>query len=165
MKPITRIVLLLAVAFGVCCTCLTAQKTSAPPTMSELLRILRITSFRVRTPNEAGFVWDLEVLKRDEVKPRGASPKGLTNRAGLLSMRETRDGVYEFTLPDRNGAYSQGDFDLCKEVSCSGQYSIAWLKHPVYSADGTQCLLGEFSNLGDEQPSAYIALVRVSSRP
>jgi len=59
----------------------------------------------------------------------------------------------------------QGDFELCKEISCSGQCSVHWLKKPTYSADGTQRRIGEFSNLEDEKTSAYIALVRVRNKP
>ena len=105
------------------------------------------------------------MLPREQAKVRGKQPKGLTNITGLLSMRDTGHDVYEFTLPERGGAYSQGDFEFCKEVSCSGQYSIRWLKQPVYSADGMQCLLGEFSNIDDEKPSAYVALIRVRNKP
>jgi len=133
--------------------------------MPELERILRITTFRVRVPDHPDFVWDIKGLKREEAKPRGANPIGLTKRTGLLSMREKGDGVYEFTLPERDGAYSQGDFDLCKQLSCSEQYSVKWFKYPIYSSDGTQCLLGEFSNIGDEHPTAYIALVRTTTKP
>jgi hypothetical protein len=161
-----RVILTFVAVFGCAfCPCLVAQQNVQPPTVSELLRILRITTFRVRTPAHPDEVWDIKMLPRDEAKPRGAHPKGLTEITGLLSMRDTGHDVYEFTLPERGGAYSQGDFELCKEISCSGQYSIHWLKRPVYSADGTQCLLGEFSNLGDETPSAYLALIRVRNKP
>jgi hypothetical protein len=161
VKHVARIVALLTLF----CGCAEAQKNAAPPTTPELLRILRITNFRVRTPNHPDYVWDIRVLKREELKSRGTRPKGLTIQTGLLSMREKADGVYEFMLPERSGAYSQGDFELCKETHCADQYSLRWLKRPVYSADGTQCLLGELSNLGDERPSAYIALVRVYNKP
>ena len=144
---------------------LVAQQNVQPPTVSELLRILQITIFRVRTPAHPDEVWDIKMLPRDESKPRGTHPKGLTEITGLLSMRDTGHDVYEFTLPERGGAYSQGDFKLCEEVNCSGQYSIRWLKRPVYSTDGTQCLLGEFSNSDDEKPTAYVALIRVRNKP
>ena len=147
------------------CPCLVAQQNTQSPTISELLRILRITTFRVRTPAHPDEVWDIKILPRKEAKARGMHPKGLTEITGLLSMRDIGHDVYEFTLPERGRAYSQGDFELCKETSCSGQYSVHWLKRPVYSADGTQCLLGEFSNMGEEKPSAYIALIRVRNKP
>lgn len=152
-------------AIFVCCPSLVAQQEAQPPTVSELLRILKIKTFRVRTPASPDEVWDIKVLPRGDVKARGSQPKGLTKSAGLLSMRDVGHDVYEFTLPERGGAYSQGDFELCKETPCSGQYSVHWLKRPTYSTDGTQCLLGEFSNLEDEKPSAYIALVRVRNKP
>jgi len=110
-------------------------------------------------------VWDINLLPRGDVKTHGTQPKGLTKSTGLLSMREVGHDMYQFTLPERGGAYSQGDFELCKEISCFGQYSVHWLKRPIYSADGTQCLLGEFSNSEDEKPSAYVALVRVRNKP
>src|SRR5215472_7812340 len=147
------------------CPFLVAQQETQPPTVSELLRILRIKTFRVRTPMSSDEVWDLKVLPRSDVKLHGTKPKGLTPSTGLLSMRDMGNDVYEFTLPERGGAYSQGNFELCKEISCSGQYSVNWLKRPLYSADGTQCLLGEFTNLEHEKPSAYIALVRVRNKP
>jgi hypothetical protein len=156
-----RAILLLSAVF---CPFLAAQQET-PPTVSELLRILRIKTFRVRTPASSDEVWDLKMLPRSEVKVHGTKPKGLTPSMGLLSMRDVGNDVYEFTLPERGGAYSQGNFEVCKEISCSGQYCIHWLKRPLYSGDGTQCLLGEFSNLEDEKPSAYIALVRVRNKP
>jgi hypothetical protein len=160
----TRAIPLLS-AIAVCCSLLVFSQENQPPTVNELLRILRIKTFRVRTPVSSGEVWDIKVLPRGEVKPRSTKSEGLTTGTGLLSMRDTGNDVYEFTLPERGGAYSQGNFELCKEISCSGQYSVHWLKRPSYSADGTQCLLGEFSNLEDEKPSAYIALVRVRNKP
>jgi hypothetical protein len=147
------------------CPFLIAQQQAQPTTVSELLRILRIKTFRVRTPLSSDEVWSIKLLPRGEVKLRGNQPKGLTKGMGLLSMRDMGHGVYEFTLPERGGAYSQGDFELCKEVSCSGQYSVDWMKRPIYSADGRQCLLAEFSNLDGEKPSAYIALVRMRNKP
>ena len=128
------------------CPFLAAQQET-PPTVGELLRILRIKTFRVRTPASADEVWDLKMLPRSEVTVHGTKPKGLTPSMGLLSMRDVGNDVYEFTTPERRGAYSQGNFEVCKEISCSGQYSIHWLKRPSYSGDGTQCLLGEFSNM------------------
>jgi len=163
-KRTAAIILLLLGSIGAVGTGLAAQQAAPPPSMPELLRILRITTFRVRTQRESDFVWNIIVLPREEARPRGANPKGLTRRTALLSLREKEDGVYEFTLPESKGAYSQGDFELCKEISCAGQYDIRWLKQPAYSSDGTQCILGEFSNLGDAQPSAYVALVRVRSK-
>jgi len=80
-------------------------------------------------------------------------------------MQETRSGVYQFNLPERRGAYSQGEFELCKEIPCEGQWSIKWLERPSYSADGSQCVLAEFTNLSDEKPSAVIALVNVRNKP
>jgi hypothetical protein len=80
-------------------------------------------------------------------------------------MRDKGGNVYEFTLPEKSGAFSQGDFDLCKKTTCAGQNSVKWLKHPVYAADGTQCLLAEFLNLDDEDGPGYIALVVARSRP
>jgi len=164
-KPIASIVLMLIAVAGVGYRCVSAQQTSPPVTVPELLRILRITTFRVHTPSHAGAVWDIKILKPDELKPRGGTPKGLTTRTDLLSLRDLGNDVYEFTLPQRDGAYSQGNFELCKEHSCSGQYEILWLKQPEYSTDGSQCLLGKLSNFEDEHPSAYIALVRVNSTP
>jgi hypothetical protein len=105
------------------------------------------------------------MLRKDDLKPQVIKPRGLTESKWLLSMQDTGGDKYEFTLPELGGSFSQGVFDICKEVSCAGQYSIRWLKEPSYSADGTQCILGEFSNLGDLKPSAYIALVRARSLP
>jgi hypothetical protein len=144
---------------------LSANQAHQQPTTAELLRILRITTMRVRMPRDSRDVWSLTVLKRDQVKPKGTNPATLTERTGLLSLREKGNDSYEFTLPEKNGAYSQGDFDLCRETACAGQYSLKWLKHPVYSIDGTQCLLAEFSNLGDEEVTGYLALVVARSRP
>lgn len=158
----TCVIVLLSAVFT---SFLVAQQETQPPTVSELLHILRINTFRVRTPASSNEVWDLKILPRNEVKVHGAKPKGLTPSLGLLSMRDLGNHVYEFTLPERGGAYSQGNFEMCEEISCSGQYSIRWLKRPLYSADGTQCLLGELSNLEDETPSAYIALVRIRNKP
>jgi hypothetical protein len=152
-------------AIFVSCPALVAQQEAQMPTVRELIRILKIKTFRVRTPASPDEVWDIKVLPRGDVKAHSAQPKGLTKSTGLLSMRDVGHDVYEFTLPERGGAYSQGDFELCKETSCSGQYSVHWLKRPTYSADGTQCLLGEFSNLEDEKPSAYVALIRVRNKP
>ena len=162
MKTCAILVLL---AIVVSCSALVAQQEAQPPTVSDLLRILRIKTFRVRTPASPDEVWDIKLLPRGDVKSDSTQPKGLTKSTGLLSMRDVGHDVYEFTLPERGGAYSQGDFELCKEISCSGQYSVHWLKKPTYSADGTQCLPGEFSNFVDEKPSAYIALVRVPNKP
>lgn len=157
-------VLSFATLFGLWAQPMCSQHGS-PPTTAELLRILRITTFRVRVPAEADHVWDIRVLKREDVKRPGPQPKGLTVSTALLSMQETRSGVYQFTLPERGGASSQGEFDLCKEISCEGQWSITWRKRPSYSADGDQCVLAEFTNLSDEKPSAVIALVRVKNKP
>jgi hypothetical protein len=136
-----------------------------PPNPHELLNILRITTFRIRVPIDPANVWDIKILKPDELKSKGSQPLGLTRPTYLFSMREKESGVYEFTLPERSGAFSQGDFELCKETSCEGQYGVKWLKQPAYSADGNQCVLAEFSNLSDAKPSAFIALVRARSRP
>lgn len=145
---------------------LSGQSTAKQqPTTAELLRILRVTTMRIRMPDDSRNVWNLVVLKHTEVKPRGLNPVALTVRTGLFSMRDKGHDVYEFTLPEKSGAFSQGDFDLCEETSCAGQYSLKWLKHPAYSSDGTQCLLAEFSNLDDHDGMKYIALVIARSRP
>ena len=159
-----RAVLSFAALLGLWAQPLLSQHGS-PPTTVELLRILRITTYRVRVPAEANHVWNIEVLKREDVKHQGPQPKGLTVSTALLSMQETRSGVYQFNLPERGGASSQGEFELCKEISCEGQWSIKWLKRPSYSADGSQCVLAEFTNLSDEKPSAVIALVSVRNKP
>jgi hypothetical protein len=164
VKRTIAIFLCLATIAGLSCSRMSAQSNSQP-TMTELLRILRITTRRIRVPNHPDYVWDIQVLNSTLVKPQGTNPQGLTTATWLLSMRDKGHDVYEFTLPERNGAFSQGDFELCKEVACAGQYSLKWLKQPLYSADGTQCLLAEFSNLGDEGSTAYIALIRVHNKP
>jgi hypothetical protein len=82
----------------------------SPPTTVELLRILRITTYRVRVPANADHVWDIQVLKREDVKRQSLNPEGLTVSAALLSMQETQNGIYKFNLPERGGASSQGDF-------------------------------------------------------
>ena len=105
------------------------------------------------------------MLRKDELKPQSINPVGLTKSKWLLSMQDIDDGRYKFTLPELNGGFSQGVFEVCKEVSCEGIYSVKWLKQPLYSSDGTQCILGEFSNLDDVKPSAYITLVRARSFP
>jgi hypothetical protein len=43
-------------------------------------------------------------------------------------MRDMGNDVHEFTLPESGGAYGQDNFELCKEIPCSGQYSAHWLK-------------------------------------
>lgn len=105
------------------------------------------------------------MLRKDDLKPQSINPQGLTKSKWLLSMLDTGAGKYEFTLPELDRAFSQGIFEICKEISCEGIYSVKWFKQPLYSADGTQCILGEFSNLDDVKPSAYIALVRARSFP
>jgi hypothetical protein len=157
-------VLIALVALGFSLRLVLAQ-THQQPSTSELMRILRITTMRVRMPEDPSDVWSLTVVKHTQVRPQGRNPTALTTRTGLFSMRDKGGDVYEFTLPERSGAFSQGDFNLCKETTCGGQYSVKWLKHPVYSADGTQCLLAQFSNLNDQDGSSYIALVVARSRP
>jgi hypothetical protein len=103
------------------------------------------------------------VLKPDQLKRTGIQPKGLSAPTALLSLQERANGVYQFTLPERRGAFSQGEFELCKVVSCEGQWSVKWLKTPRYSVDGSQCILAEFTNLSDQKPSALIALVKTRS--
>ena len=141
-----------------------AQNSKDGVSTSELLKILRIKTFRVRTLNDP-WVWDIKVLKQSEVKPLGKPDRPGSPGLGLIALRDIGNDVYEFTLPERGGAFSQGKFELCKEIECAGQYSTRWLKLPKYSFDGTQCLLAEFENLGEDGPSAYIALVRVRSHP
>jgi hypothetical protein len=161
-----RCIAVLALTVLFCCgvSPLFAQHGAAPTT-TELLRILRITTYRVRVPADTDHVWDLQVLKSDDVKRTGPQPRGLTTSTGLLSLREGANGVYQFTLPERGGASSQGEFDLCKSISCEGQWSIRWLETPWYSMDGSQCILAQFSNLSDSKPSAVIALVKVRNKP
>jgi hypothetical protein len=135
------------------------------PNTKELLNLLRVTTFRIRVSLDPADVWDIKILKPEQLKKSSTHPKGLTKPSYLFSMREKSSGIYEFTLPELNGAFSQGDFELCKETSCEGQYGIKWLKEPLYSAEGDQCVFGEFSNLSDSTPSAYFVLVRARSRP
>jgi len=140
-------------------------QSGPPPTSRELLRILRITTFRVRVPSDPKDVWDIQVLRSDQLKAPGLHPLGLTAPAELLAFRDKGEGLYEFTLPEKGGHFSQGDFDLCKQISCEAQYSLKWLRKPRYSIDGNQCVLAEFANLSDLKPSAFIVLVRARSSP
>jgi hypothetical protein len=149
-----------------CCGLLSGasgQQTQAPPTAAELLNILRITTFRVYAPEAVNYVWDIKMLRKTQLLPSGPKPLGLTKYTGLLSFRDVGDRVYEFTLPERQGRYSQGKFDICKGIECGGQTSIHWLKQPRYSANGSQCVLAEFtSDIGDK-PDAYLTLVSTKS--
>jgi hypothetical protein len=161
VKTFSATIMLAVLAPLALCQSARTQQT-APPTTMELLRILRITTFRVRVPSQNGYTWNMVILPHKDLRPAGTNPPNLTKYTGLLSMRRTGGDKYEFTLPDRGGSYSQGDFDVCKETACDGQYSIKWLKQPTYSADGTQCVLGEFSNeFADQAAPSFIVLVRV----
>jgi hypothetical protein len=88
----TRAIPLLSVIV-VCCALSVAQQENQPPTVNELLRILRIKTFRVRTPASSDEVWDLKVLPRGEVKPDSTKSRGLTTSTGLLSLRDTGNDV------------------------------------------------------------------------
>jgi hypothetical protein len=134
-------------------------------TLDELLGILDIHVFRVRVPNDPVYVWSIEVLKSDGVKPTGTWPKGLSGKTRLLALRDIGSDQLEFTLPDAHG-FSKGQLNLCNEgVTCKGQYSISWRKVPTYSADGDQCVVAEIANEADPAPSLFLALVRTRSRP
>ena len=154
-----------SVALWVLLAARSLAQSGPPPTSGELLRILRITSFRVRVPSDPKDVWDIQVLRPNQLKVTGTRPKGLTAPTELLAFRDKGESLYEFTLPEKGGAFSQGDFDLCKQISCEGQYSLKWLRKPRYSIDGNQCVLAEFANLSDVKPSAFIVLVRARSSP
>jgi hypothetical protein len=142
--------------------CLFAQTQQRSVTNAELLKILKIKTFRVRTLPDP-WVWNIEVVNKKDVRAVGQPKNGLWAGIGLLALRDIGNDVYEFTLPEHSGAFSQGKFELCKQVECAGQYSLKWLKSPRYSLDGTQCLLAEFEKLGEDSPSAYIALHRTRS--
>ncbi len=160
-RSVARLLLLITVLVNADLV-LSAQTQRASVSTAEMLKILRIQTFRVRTP--AGlYVWNIVVLKKQDVRPPGQPKSGFSVGTGLLALRDTGEDVYEFTLPEHDGAFSQGKFELCKHIECSGQYSLKWLKTPRYSNDGNQCLLAEFGNLGEDAPSAYIALVRTRS--
>jgi hypothetical protein len=77
-------------------------------------------------------------------------------------MQSSPDGVLKFTLTENRQGTSQGDFELCKQVNCAGQYGVKWLKTPRYAADGSQCVLAEYYRLNEKQPSAYVALVLIN---
>jgi hypothetical protein len=164
MNKLVATLALTAVCAGPFCQRFSGQQTTHLTT-AELLRILRISTFRIRVSQHKGDVWDIKMLRKDDLKPQSINPQGLTKSKWLLSMLDTGAGKYEFTLPELDRAFSQGIFEICKEISCEGIYSVKWFKQPLYSADGTQCILGEFSNLDDVKPSAYIALVRARSFP
>jgi hypothetical protein len=135
------------------------SQTNRPPTMTELLSVLQIHTLRIRLPTQGQ--WEIRALKPSEILPRSHKPKGLSTKTHLLAMQMgDRDGVFKFTLPQHQG-FSQGNFELCKEVSCDGQLSFKWLKTPRCSVDGSQCILIEYYQFGQKRPSAYIALVRV----
>ena len=160
-RSLGRLALLLTVSVNADLVSL-GQTQRASVSTAEMLKILKIQTFRVRTPADP-YVWNIVVLKKQDVRPPGQPKSGFTVGTGLLAFRDTGEDVYEFTLPEHDGAFTQGKFDLCKHTDCAGQYSLKWLKTPRYSNDGDQCLLAEFENLGEDAPSAYIALVRTRS--
>lgn len=160
-RSVVRLVLLLTVLVNV--NLVSSEQTQrASVSTAELLKILKIQTFRVRTLGDP-YVWNIVVLKKQDVRPPGQPKTGFTVGTGLLALRDIGEGVYEFTLPEHDGAFSQGKFEMCKHIECAGQYSLKWLKTPRYSDDGDQCLLAEFENLGEDATSAYIALVRTRS--
>lgn len=148
----------LAAAFAISGTCVADE--NAPPTMQELLNVLQIRTYRLRAPSEG--LWDIEVLKPAQLRPQSAAPRGLTTATFLFAMREDEGGAYEFTLPESNGGFSQGKFELCKQVDCSGAYAVNWLKQPRYSEDGSQCVVAEYYFFDEKQPSAYVVLVKAN---
>jgi hypothetical protein len=83
--------------------------------MAELLKILSIQTFRVRTPVDP-HVWNIEVLKKQDIRPLGQPKGSFAAGTGLLAFRDIGEGVYEFTLPEHGGAFSQGKFELCKHI-------------------------------------------------
>lgn len=143
----------------------TAAFAQSRVSVDELLGILDIHVFRVRVPNDSAYVWSIEVLKPDAVKPLGRRPTGLSQSMKLLALRDVGSDQLEFTLPDAHGS-SKGQLKLCNEgVTCEGQYSISWRNHPTYSAGGEQCVVAEITNGADQRPSLFLVLVRTRSRP
>jgi hypothetical protein len=128
-------------------------------TTSELARILGVKVFRVHFPLSHNGQWTISVLKPKEVKISNTRSVGLTTTLGLFAFRETeKESVYQYTLPEAKGVFSQGKLDICKEIECGGQHDIEWFKTPRYSADGTQCLLAKIS-VFESGEIAYLALV------
>src|ERR1700761_2099520 len=123
MRRVTRNIVMAFPILLLCANALTAAPRQQQLTNAELLRILRITTMRIRMPQDPRNVWSFAVLRHDQVKAKSSNPRALTDRTGLLSLRDKGDSIYEFTLPEKSGAFSQGDLDLCKETSCAGQYS------------------------------------------
>lgn len=148
-----------------CAACLFVIPLAAQPPldMKELLRILKIQTWRIRVPSDARYVWDIKPLRKQELHVAGMRPRGLTVSAKyLLAFREIDDNKFEFTLPELKG-FSQGNESFCElGADCKGHYSVQWRPTPTYSADGEQCVLGELSNLEDAS-KIFIALVRMKS--
>jgi hypothetical protein len=65
------------------------HKDSGDVSTSELLRVLRIKTFRVRTPKDP-WVWDLKIIKQSEVKPL-RSPIDLAAAAWAFLLYETSE--------------------------------------------------------------------------
>jgi hypothetical protein len=133
--------------------------------VNELLGILDIHVFRVRVPSDPAYVWSIEVLRPNSVKPAGPRPTGLSRTTKLLAIRDIGSDQLEFTLPDAHGS-SKGQLELCNEgVTCKGQYTITWRKAPKYSVGGDQCVVAEITNETEQHPSLFLVLVRTRSRP
>ena len=131
-----------------------------PPTTAETAKILGIKTWRVRKPARGSYVWSIEMIRPEQLRPQGDPGSSLSRDGYLFALREAggegNSNLYRFTLPQQGNSYSSGDIDLCKDLDC-GANEISFFSHPRYSKDGSQCILAKLKTLsGDVR---YLALV------
>jgi hypothetical protein len=86
----------------------------------------------------------------------------------MLSFRDfdqsTSNAKVLFVLPQQAESFSTGDFDLTGDLPPDDQLNIEYYERPRYSADGTQCLIGQVTDAMNGQVR-YIALMLASNTP
>lgn len=131
----------------------------------ELLYVLNIQTWRVRVPASDDHTWSFKLIPKEERKLTSPRPANLSKKTNyLLALRGIGEDKFDFVLPGLRGT-SRGVLNLCEEGLNCEYYSYSWMDRPEYSADGDQCALAQFTVGYGGNPTHYLILVKVRSRP
>jgi hypothetical protein len=147
----------------VICNSSFAQK----PSSDELADILGIESWRVPTPNNEKFEWDVAIVdyaKREFTNINAAELN--SQKKTLITLREIGKDTYEYTVKtDKWLIRSVRKIDVCTEQEkkdnvCENFYSIKWFAEAKPYGDGRRFVIADITKRDSPKKQIVLRLNR-----
>ena len=137
------------------------------PNSDELADILGIESWRVPTPNDEKFEWDVAIVDYAEREFTSVNTASLNSqKKTLITLREAAKDSYEYTVKtDKWLIRSVRKIDVCTEKEkkdnvCENIYRIKWYAEPKPFGDGRRFVIADISKRDSPKKQIVLRLNR-----